>query len=77
MRQDEKGVDFSGNGGHCLIIGLDERTQGRIKFDLNDCNSYVITSLDYLLNQTEQVLAFAEELRNKRDNSSEQKEIKQ
>jgi len=64
------GVDYSGNAGHCLIIGIDETTQGKMKLDLGDCNSYVITSLDYLLTQTEQVLMFAEELRAKRNLSS-------
>lgn len=74
MKLDENGLIYTGKSGHCLIIGLNDRTQGRIKYDLDGCNSYVITSLDYLLDNTKQVLGFAEELRNKRDNSLQEEE---
>ena len=77
MKLDENGVVYTGKSGYCLIIGLNDRDQGQIKYDLDGCNSYVITSLDYLLDNAEQVLMFAEELRNKRDDNSEQTIIKE
>ena len=69
INKDGVGAQYTGNAEFCMVVGINCLTQGDIEVNLEGCNSYVLTSLDYLLDQTEQVLSMAKELRHKRDNS--------
>ena len=53
--------------GYNMIIGCNSEQQGTINLDLSKANSYVITSLDYLLDNTDELLIAADNHRKKRD----------
>ena len=63
--------------GYNLVMGINTGVQGEIKIDLRNINSYVITSLDYLLDHTAELLNMASAQRNLRDYHSSVEKVKE
>lgn len=55
--------------GYNIVAGINVNLQGDPDFDVREKNSFVLTSLDYLLDETERLLSLAREVRRKRDSA--------
>lgn len=56
--------------GYNLIAGINTISQGEMEIDVRGVNSYVVTSLDYLLDNTDELLRIASVQRQLRDSQS-------